>query len=222
MPAALSGEPANRELVELFASQIAVGQAGDPLDDRLWARAQKWRRLPESERVGCRLDWHMLRIVKPFEFLSVLAPESWPVNKWDPEAKMWCLCDEPADEVTLWVAYDVIEGIPGDRVDVLVDGMIRKWPPNLRDRGRLSREGGGFLLRATKMAEENGEMLRYFHWTAVAPIRRGAMLVNFGLVISASSQDTPDEALLVRIFDEEIPRYEFREPPSAPSGQHGD
>ena len=214
MPAALSDEPAHRELVEIFAEQMGSVKTGDPLEDPLWARVQEWRRLSETDRTGCRFDWHRLRIVKPFGFIRMLAPEGWPINQWDAEAGMWCLCDEPEDEVTLWIDYRLQDGISADRFDALAADIERRWPADIRNRGRLHLDGGGFLLRATKMAEENGEMLRYFHWTAVAPISRGVMFVSFGLVISATSQDTADEALLVRIFDEEVPRFEFREPPA--------
>lgn len=65
VPVALAEEPANRELVEIFAAQTRELSVKDIGSDELWARAEEWRRTPEAARQGARFDFHELRASAP-------------------------------------------------------------------------------------------------------------------------------------------------------------
>lgn len=219
MPVGVCEEPANRELVAIFGEQIRGAETTDIDRERLTERARAWAALPETERAGCRLGWHRLRFASPFGFIHMLVPENWPVDEWDAKAGMWCLCDDPADNVTLWVDYKTLKPRPWrSGVDLereLENAVAAAMSRNGRVRGRRVHAEGGSIVATVHEGVEDGMRLRYWRWELAQPrFDGGGVIVHFSLVTTPAVHDTPDEALLVRIFDEELPHCGIGEAPA--------
>lgn len=188
--------------------------AADPLQRAV----RRWRALPESERAGCTRGWHQLRVANPFGFLRLTVPENWPVDEWDGSAGMWCLCDEPDDEVTLWVDY-YVHKLPPDLAQAALARMLDRFVAEVEAKGgrrrhHRERADGGRVAASVYEAEERGEHLRFWRWEAIKPCAGGVVIVHFSLAMATSLHDGPDEALLVRIFDEATLDWEIGEPPA--------
>jgi hypothetical protein len=188
-----------------------------PPHQSLASLVDRWRELSPAELRGCRRNYHRVRLSTPFGFIRLPAPEVWPVDEWDAEARMWCLCDEPIDEVTLWVDYG-LQDIPWRS-----RSNIERIVAAATERSIVEREGwvrheaehrsGGRVVAHLFDGEEKGEPLRYWRWNVSLLTERGLLAIFISLVTSPPLHDTPDEKLLVRLYDEAAPICEVGEPP---------
>lgn len=215
MPVEVVDEPANRELVEIFAAQARELAPNDFGSDELWARAAEWRKLPEASRRGARYDFHELRAISAYGFIDLLIPRRWKDGR-DPDNGMWGCYRDGEDSGTLWIDFNVWRVRPGNESDLAALRRAAVQTSGAPDGARvelLKRPDGGSIVRSSYVGEERGVLLRFHRWDIYKAIPRGALLVHFSLVIPPAMQDTPDEDLLVRIIGREAEFCEFGEPP---------
>lgn len=208
--------PKTRELIEIVAAQARADLFHVQEAERLPQLVERWAAQPPSEREDCRLDFRRIRIAEAFGFIRVPAPMAWTDDRWDPEAEMWGLSGEPALDARLWVDYDVnpVELESDDRLRrVLLDVVGPRGRLPAKVRFDCSHEDGGWIVATFHEEQEHGERRRYWRWN-VAKRRQGGLCVLYiVLEVGPTVGETPDETLLVQLYDEAAPISEIGEPP---------